>query len=143
MSKDLFIGTWRLLSWENRDENGKMNYPYGKDAKGYITYNEDGYMSVLLMKTGRANFAISDFMGGTDTEMVQAMGSFVSYCGKYSVHEKKVIHHLELCSFPNWCGTDQERFFVFQDGTLELSTAPFLVDGKEQSSRLLWKKVSD
>jgi hypothetical protein len=41
------IGTWRLVSWENRSvEDGEVSYPLGKDASGYIMYNQDGYMFV-------------------------------------------------------------------------------------------------
>ena len=37
-------------SWENRSLlDGQVSYPLGKDAAGYIMYNEDGYMFVAIM----------------------------------------------------------------------------------------------
>ena len=42
MTSNPLIGTWRLISWENRDEGGHISYPLGKDALGYIIYNADG-----------------------------------------------------------------------------------------------------
>src|SRR5215203_6716861 len=49
MTSNPLIGTWRLISWENRSVDGqKISYPLGKDAAGYIMYNEDGYMFVAI-----------------------------------------------------------------------------------------------
>jgi Lipocalin-like domain len=46
MTPNPLIGTWRLVSWENRSlVDGQISYPLGKDAAGYIMYNQDGYMS--------------------------------------------------------------------------------------------------
>ena len=51
MTANPLIGTWRLISWENRSVDGqKISYPLGKDAVGYIMYNEDGYMFVAIMR---------------------------------------------------------------------------------------------
>jgi low temperature requirement protein LtrA len=37
MVSNPLIGTWRLLSWENRSvDDGQVSYPLGKDATGYI-----------------------------------------------------------------------------------------------------------
>ncbi len=47
MASNPLIGTWRLISWENRSVvDGQVSYPLGKDAVGYIVYNQDGYMFV-------------------------------------------------------------------------------------------------
>ena len=43
MTSNPLIGTWRLISWENRNASGHISYPLGKDAVGYIIYNRDGY----------------------------------------------------------------------------------------------------
>jgi Lipocalin-like domain len=46
MASNPLIGTWRLLSWQNRSvEDGQLSYPLGEDATGYIIYNEDGYIT--------------------------------------------------------------------------------------------------
>ena len=46
------IGTWKLVSYETQDADGNIVYPLGKDAKGFIMYNPDGYMSAQIMATG-------------------------------------------------------------------------------------------
>jgi Lipocalin-like domain len=50
MESNPLIGTWRLVSWENRSvEDDEVSYPLDKDAEGYIMYNPDGYMFVAIM----------------------------------------------------------------------------------------------
>ena|SRR5829696_3741619 len=66
------IGTWRLISWENKSvEDGQISYPLGKDAAGYIMYNQDGYMFVAIMSPYRLKFAGGDLLSGTPEEEVQ------------------------------------------------------------------------
>ena len=57
MSKQLLVGSWKLISLESRDANGSISYPWGKDALGYLMYNADGYMSVTVMSSKRPNFS--------------------------------------------------------------------------------------
>ena len=98
-------------------------------------------MSVSIMQPNRPVFASGDIRGGTVEEKVAAIDGYVSYCGKYTVGEKTIIHHIELSLFPNWIGIDQERFFDFQEDTLTLSTPPFLLEGKNRTAHLVWQKV--
>ena len=54
MESNPLVGTWRLVSWENRSvEDDEVSYPLGKDATGYIMYNQDGYMFVAIMGHNR------------------------------------------------------------------------------------------
>jgi Lipocalin-like domain len=46
------------------------------------------------------------FAGDPKLLALDAKG-YLSYCGPFSiVSENEVIHHLKLCSFENWVGTD-------------------------------------
>jgi hypothetical protein len=66
MASNPLIGTWRLLSWENKSvEDAQVSYPLGKDATGYIIYNEDGYMFVAIMASHRLRFAADDLLSAT------------------------------------------------------------------------------
>jgi hypothetical protein len=65
MTSNPLIGTWRLISWETRSVDGqKISYPLGKDAVGYIMYNEDGDMFVAIIRPNRVRFAVGDLLGG-------------------------------------------------------------------------------
>ena len=122
MSTRQFWGTWRLQSFEVRTSAEDVSYPYGRDAKGYLIYTEDGYMAVAVMKAHRADFNSSDMLSASLDEKRVAFDTFASYCGTYEVRENKVIHHVQLSLFPNWSGSDQERFFKFSADQLVLST---------------------
>jgi hypothetical protein len=135
------IGTWRLVSWENRSVDGQVSYPLGKDAVGYITYNQDGYMFVAIMSSYRLKFAAGDLLSGTPEEEAQAEETYVSYCGRYDWRGDTVIHHVELSLFPNWVGVDQERLVELRENRLTLSTRPILLRGKQQTAHLIWERV--
>jgi hypothetical protein len=133
------IGTWKLLSWENRsvDEDGPITYPLSEDATGYIMYSQDGYMFVAIMSPHRLKFAGGDLLSGTPEEEAQAEETFLSYGGRYELGEDRVIHQIELSSFPNWVGVDQERLMELRENRLTLSTHPILMQGKQQSAHLI------
>jgi hypothetical protein len=142
MAPNPLIGTWKLLSWENRSvEDGQVSYPLGEDASGYIMYNPDGYMFVAIMSPYRLEFAGGDLLSGTPEEEAQAEETFLSYCGRYDLEEDKVIHHIEISSFPNWAGVDQERLVELRGNRVTLSTHPILMQGKQQTGHLIWERV--
>ncbi len=141
MTSNPLTGTWRLLSWENRSIDGQISYPLGRDAAGYIIYNEDGYMSVAIMRPNREKFAAGDLLGGSTEEKAQAAATYVSYCGRYEFLGDMVVHHVELSLFPNWVGVEQERLVELRGNRLTLSTRPILLRGKQQTARLIWERV--
>ena len=36
MEPNPLIGTWELIAWELRDEEGRVSYPFGPDAVGVL-----------------------------------------------------------------------------------------------------------
>jgi hypothetical protein len=141
MTSNPLIGTWRLISWENRDADGQISYPLGNDAMGYIMYTQDGYMFVAIMRADRGRFDAGDLLSGSTEEKAQAAGTYVSYCGRYEFRGDTVVHHVELSLFPNWVGGDQERLVKVTGDRLTLSTRPILLGGIQRSARLVWKRV--
>jgi hypothetical protein len=135
------VGGWRLVSWENRAADGQVTYPMGTDALGYLLYTADGRFSVTISQRDRAGFAAGDLLGGTTEEQARAVQGFVAYAGRYSFHGDRVIHHVELSLFPNWVGSDQERWVELAEGWLTLSPSPLLLAGTQQVPRLVWERV--
>ncbi len=142
MSKQLLVGSWKLVSFETRDANGRISYPWGKNTLGYLMYNADGYMSVTVMNSNRPKFSSSDPWGGTTEEKVAAADTYVSYCGRYEIQQDTVIHHVELSFFPNWIGEDQKRILSIEDDRLSLSSPPSTLAGVEQTIHLIWERVN-
>jgi len=46
-----------------------------------------------------------------------------------------VIHHIEVCSYPNWIGNAQVRFAKLDGNLLTLSTKPMMFQGVERHGR--------
>lgn len=116
---NLLVGTWRLVSWENRSADGTISYPLGEDAVGFILYTDDGYMAVAIMRRGREPFAAGDLLGAAARRR----------------------HHVEVSLFPNWSGVDQERLVEVAGDRLTLSTRPMLFQGIPRSAHLVWERV--
>jgi hypothetical protein len=143
MSSPTLVGTWNLLSWEVRSSIGTTTRPIGESPTGVITYDATGRMAVQLMSGDRPRCESPDPFGATPDEIVAAWMGFISYAGRYE-HDpvgKTVIHHVEICSFPNWVGTTQERFYEFDGDLLVLSTAPISLGGESAVSTLLWEPM--
>jgi hypothetical protein len=140
-ARGALVGAWRLLSWENRAADGQITYPMGADALGYLLYTADGRFSVTISRRGRAGFAAGDLLSGTTEEQARAVEGFVAYAGRYSFHGDRVIHHVELSLFPNWVGSDQERWVELAEDRLTLSASPLLLAGRQQIPRLVWERV--
>jgi Lipocalin-like domain len=136
------IGTWRLVSWENRSvADAGVSHPLGRDAVGYIMYGRDGYMSVVISRPDRARFAAEDLLGGGTGERARAAETYVSYCGTYEFRGETVVHFVELSLFPNWVGAEQERLVEVAGDRLVLSTRPILLGGVQRTAHLIWERV--
>src|SRR4051794_41206969 len=63
-TRQRLLGSWRLVSWQEYDAAGAMNYPLGPDAVGQLSYDEAGRMSAQLMRRDQPRFANEDWRGG-------------------------------------------------------------------------------
>lgn len=143
MAKMQFVGTWQLISSEFRRADGTIIYPYGQDAIGNLYYDAAGNMAVQLLRADRPLFAAGDRQQGTPEEIKVAFEGSLAYFGRYEVDEQEqiVIHHIVGCTFPNWIGQPQKRFFAFADNQLTLSTPPLRVGGSTISGVLCWQRI--
>lgn len=141
MAQHSLIGTWTLVSWEFRDADGNVSYPFGRDASGYLTYTPDGYMHATTVTPNRVPFDSQDIRKATPEEKATAFDTYVSYCGTYDVSEGTVVHHVLASLFPNWVGGDQKRIIEWVGDHLQLSTPPIPIAGKDQTVHLLWRRL--
>ena len=102
--RDELVGAWQLISWENHAADGRVTYPMGTDAVGYLTYTADGRCSVMISRAGRAVFSGNDLLSATVEEKARAVEGFVAYAGRYTFHGDRVVHHVELSLFPTGSG---------------------------------------
>jgi hypothetical protein len=135
------IGTWTLESYRLIGSRGRIRYPYGKDAAGYLLYLPDGFMAVSIMSSGRREWVGEDIRRQTEHEAAAATRTYLSYCGTYEVLPDRVVHAIRTSLFPNWTGTRQERFYRLSGSCLELSTSPWDGERAEPRAHLQWRRA--
>lgn len=114
------IGTWSFVSCVAKTSTGERSYPWGQDSTGFISYTPDGFVFVTRMSAS----------------------DFESYCGRYTVSNNSVIHHVDLCSIKDFVGTNQKRYFEINNNELQLTTEPVIADGVTHTAFLVWKRAS-
>ena len=107
--KERLIGSWRLVSYETTDTQGRKGRPYG-DAVGRISYDANGNMAGQVMRPDRTE--------------ADAYRGYIAYFGTYEVAAdgRSVVHHVEGSLNPAWVGGDQVRGLRFEGERLILST---------------------
>jgi hypothetical protein len=143
MLREKILGTWRLVSYvEQDDDGGPVTFPLGRDAVGLIMYTTDGYMSAQLMRSVRHDYDQSDIGGGTIQQAAAAAEGYLAYSGPYDVDEAAdVVHHRVAVSLlPNWLDTVQIRHGSFKDNKLTL-VAEIPLGGTVIRSTLVWARA--
>ncbi len=143
MLSEEIIGVWELQNWETVVDDKVIGYPLGEKASGFLVYHPGGFMAVNISAPNRVRIPTNDPFEGDPKLLALDAKGFLSYCGPFSiVSDNEVIHHLKLCSFENWVGTDQQRNAQLNGNMLTLSTAPRVLLGKQGIGRLTWKLVT-
>ena len=141
-----FIGVWRMVSGESRDElTREIRYPWGKNPVGRLSYDDRGRVFAQLMNPGRravggmANRgAAAAIAEASPDDMREMLTGFNSYFGTFDVDEpsRTVIHHIESALIPSWVGSDQRRKYEFsgRDQLIIFNTA------SQAAYRLVWHR---
>ena len=114
------VGTWRLVSYEDKPPTGPSIHPFGQEPKGVLMYDDSGHMSIQIMKMPHPKVASGDDSHVTPAEKQDLYDAYVAYFGRYSVDAEKgvVIHHVEGDLADVYIGNDEERPFVLRGDTL-------------------------
>jgi hypothetical protein len=120
MTANPLIGTWRLVSFEARDADGRVTYPWGRDPQGFLTYTADGRMAGQLGRADRPRLAVADWLAASDAEIAAAARDYFAYCGTYEVRDGTVVHQVDLSLIPNRIGGELVRSVALNGDTLTL-----------------------
>jgi lipocalin-like protein len=136
------IGFWKLISFEGRDESGKLVLE-NPGQTGFIVYTSSGHVMVHMMQPyRRRNVGASP----TPDETMATYRTYTSYFGPYTVNESEhfVVHHLASALNPNWTGSDFQRFVEFSGKRLILK-APVTkaANGRSVQMAVIWERLSD
>jgi len=135
--KERLIGTWRLVSYETMEQDGRRGRPYG-DAVGRLEYDDRGNMAGQVMRPNRARVEIGD---GAAQQARAAYLGYIAYFGTYEVadDQEHVVHHVEGALNPAWIGGDQVRTLKF-DGERLVLTADVVKSGETVTHVLTWER---
>ncbi|WP_408891376.1 lipocalin-like domain-containing protein [Myxococcus faecalis] len=144
MLKDELVGTWKLVSMEYVQPDGRRNHPFGIHLLGCLMYDAHGNMSVQLMRGDRAFFESPDPLASKPQETKAAMDGAAFYFGTYSVDDEArvVSHAIEGSLFPNWLGVVQRRHVLIEGEKLSLRTEPMPFAGGSGVMVLTWRRLS-
>jgi Lipocalin-like domain len=125
------VGTWRLVSAEDRLPGGKIEYPFGSGATGTITYDATGHMAVQIMRPARKLWAAFEAGSG------QPLLSYVAYFGTYDVDEAthRVVHHIQGHLDPKRLGVDNVRTYELVGDRLTL------IEAERPERHVTWERV--
>lgn len=133
---EAFVGVWRLVSFENIDEQGRRTP--NNLSEGRITYDAHGNMAAQLMRPGRAAHSSTP----TESERAASYGSYVAYYGRYEIDPatSRVTHHVEGALNPNWVKTPLIRYWEFSPDLQRLSLSIRNSAGRTTGT-LVWEKI--
>jgi hypothetical protein len=139
---DLLVGTWTLVSVDNRKPDGSRTQPYGAGPEGLLVFDARGRYSLQIFRAQRPRFAAADKGRGTAEEYRAAVVGSNSHFGTYEVDAEGafVTFHLDRASFPNWDGISQRRPFTLRGGELRY-TVPATTDGDGTTGEVVWRRL--
>jgi Lipocalin-like domain len=135
------VGSWRLISYEDKDANNNSVFPYGKTPAGLLIYDDTGHMSAQMMKTPPPDVASDDWDQFTVQEKVALFDGYAAYFGRYEVDETRhlVTHLAEADLSRLYIGRREERHYQLEGDRLILSET-WTQSGKKWSGVRLFQR---
>ena len=124
--KEQLVGTWTLLSWEQKKSDGTKLERYGATPKGIAFFDDGGRYIITVMRSDRTKYASNALWQGSPDEDKETADGTITYFGTYSISEAdgSIAIHVEGSSFPNWNATNQKRFVAITGQQLTLTVRP-------------------
>ncbi|HTA68074.1 MAG TPA: lipocalin-like domain-containing protein [Bryobacteraceae bacterium] len=117
-------GRWKLLAAEDLRANGEVGrLPWGTHPIGSIVV-AGGWCYVQIMSSDTPSFEPGQSMG--EQMKARLLSSYIAYSGPCSIDETagSVTLKVEAAWRPDYIGTEQKRFFRFENGKLLFGPAP-------------------
>lgn len=118
-------GRWTLVAAEDRRPDGSVaRYPWGKRPVGSIVV-DDGWCYLQIMSSDVPSFARDRAPVGEQMKAA-LLSTYIAYAGPCTINdaEGSVTLKVEAAWRPDYVGTDQKRFFRFENGKLLFGPAP-------------------
>jgi hypothetical protein len=137
--KESLVGTWTVVSWEQKKNDGTTLRQFGANPTGIAFFDAGGRYIITVMRSDRARYASNALWQGTAEENKETANGTQTYFGTYSVNETdhSIAIHVDSSSFPNWNGTDQKRFVAITEEQLTLTIRP----PSGENVDVVWKRA--
>ncbi len=136
-----FVGFWKLVSNERKDETGKL-VASNPGQTGYIIYTRAGFMMVHMVQPNRKPFAAAS---PTPAEAGQALRTYANYFGPFYIHESDghVVHDQVGTANVGRVGpAPQQRFYEFAGPRLLLRPpSAFSPGAPTVQGTITWEKA--
>jgi lipocalin-like protein len=126
---DTLQGRWTLIAAEDLRADGSVaRYPWGTHPVGSIVV-ENGWCYLQIMSSDVPSLAADRPVG--DQMKATLLSSYIAYTGPCTVSdgEGTVTLKVEAAWRPDYVGTEQKRFFRFENGKLFFGPAPNSIRG--------------
>ena len=135
-----FVGTYRLVQTEVKDDKGQWTRTPTFNSVGYITYADTGHMGVHIMPRNRPRFAANQ---PTPDEALAAIRGYTAYFGPFTVDEKsKIVTHHRIGTIRPGQPPPFQRYYEFTNDRLILTPVPANNGSREQATnRLVWERM--
>ena len=124
-SAETIQGRWKLLAAEDlRADGSRARYPWGAHPVGSIVV-EGGACYVQIMSSDTPSFA-AGATTVTDQMKASLLSSYIAYSGPCAIDEAagSLTLKVDAAWRPDYVGTEQKRFFHFDNGRLIFGPAP-------------------
>lgn len=128
-------GTWKLVSYVERAENGGESRTFGAAPHGVLNYGRDGRMFALIVKDERP--VVPGSREPTEREMAGLFQTMGAYAGTFTVDGDTVTHHVDISWNGSWTGTEQVRSIRIEGSRLFISA---VLPGGIAS--LVWERIA-
>jgi hypothetical protein len=136
-------GRWRLIAAEDiRSDGSVARYPWGRHPVGSIVV-EGGWCYLQIMSGDVPS--IGDDRPAGEQMTAALLSTYIAYTGSCRIDpsEGSVTLKVEAAWRPDYVGTEQKRFFRFENGRLLFGPAPgsMHVAGETLTRRLTLERV--
>jgi Lipocalin-like domain len=137
------IGTWSLISVDNKYPDSSRVHPYGDNPQGMLIFDSKGNYAIQILKAVRPKVASGDKNTCTPEENAALVQGSNSHFGKYLVDgtTKTILFKIEHASFPNWEGTTQKRSYTFTGNEIKYVVTHTTQGGQSVVAEVAWRRL--
>lgn len=134
------VGLWTLKEAFVADRHGRRIGPaFGTNPKGTIAYMPNGRMISVIADADQPPLS-GDRLNAPVEERARAFSAASAYAGRYRFDGRTVVHTVEVCTYPNWVGTEMVRTVELTGDEAIYRTEPHPLGGTEAVVCLVWTR---